>query len=425
MPDILPLPNEIKTSSISDEIKAARLNRWSRRKAALAKASKRGGLDASALGLMHQIQEQTGEVVGPPQADLERRLEAAARLGGAHLIPDIEVAFDAETGESIGEYECGEQEIVFFDLIRNRLAVGQRAFSFRGPPGTGKDSFARQIAAIRSAPYQAFNIGPTFSFEDAIGSDGLMAERVYDDEGKLVGVVSASAQLQGPLARWVQEDAVVVIQEPEGLENEAVRLHSAAGDNVGDPTKRFLTINSSAGEVSVPVHPECLIVFTYNSGEEDVRFKTALHDRMGNFDFEYPDLESESRRWSRMVTKMMAFQQEAPELQRDYTAEEILPMVRVFERARAAHRQNPADFVDVPGSRQGAYCYCDLLLQGYGGDEAAVDTMTTMLRYLLPGSEIMTVEQRDAKIRDVLTADDFQDLNDIAIRAAEARRATD
>jgi hypothetical protein len=45
-----------------------------------------------------------------------------------------------------------------------------------------------------------------------------------------------------------------------------------------------------------------------------------------------------------------------------------------------------------------------------------------MLRYILPGSELMTVEQRDARIRDVITSDDFQELNDIAIRAAEARQ---
>ena len=361
-------------------------------------------------------------IEGPPLQEVERRALSAERLGGSHLIPPIEIAFDKESGESIGAYEIGDQETIFFDLIRNRLAVGQRAFAFRGPPGTGKDSFARQIAAIRGAPYIAFNVGPDFSFEDAIGSDGLAAETLLDDNGRAVGIASASQSLDGPLARAVREDSVVVIQEAEGLANQAVRLHSAAGDNVADPTRRYLTVNAAGGALSLPVHPECIIVFTYNSGAEDIRFKSALHDRMGNFDFEYPDVETESRRYAKMVTKMMALQQEAPELQREYSPEEMLPVVRIIERALQAHRQNPSEFVDAPGARQGAHCYCDLLLQGYGGDENAVETMTTMLRYILPGSELMTVEQRDARIRDVISSDDFQELNDIAIRAAEARQ---
>ena len=97
-----------------------------------------------------------------------------------------------------------------------------------------------------------------------------------------------------------------------------------------------MTVNAAGGALSLPVHPECIIVFTYNSGAEDIRFKSALHDRMGNFDFEYPDVETESRRYAKMVTKMMALQQEAPELQREYSPEEMLPVVRIIERALQA-----------------------------------------------------------------------------------------
>lgn len=388
-----------------------------------ARRRRRSRKQDSAHSLLYHTNQEG--IDGPPVEEVERRRQAAERLGGPHLIPPVEIAFDPESGESVGDYEIGDQETIFFDLIRNRLAVGQRAFAFRGPPGTGKDSFARQIAAIRGAPYLAFNIGPTFSFEDAIGSDGLDAETIHDEDGQAVGIASTSRALDGPLARAVREDCVVVIQEPEGLANEAVRLHSAAGDNIGDPTRRYLTVNAAGGELALPVDPECIIIFTYNSGAEDVRFKSALHDRMGNFDFEYPDQETESRRYARMVTKMMALQQEAPELRRQYQPEEMLPMVRIIERARQAHQQNPSEFVDAPGARQGAHCYCDLLLQGYGGDENAVETMATMLRYILPGSELMTVEQRDARIRDVVTSDDFQELNEIAMRASEARKETD
>jgi MoxR-like ATPase len=419
--------------------------RWRRRlliqQTRMAQAGAVAGCDAP-QALLYRLDGE--QIYGPTSAELAQRRQAAERLGGEHLIPECLIAFDDE-GRSTGDYECGPQEHTFFALIRNRLAVGQRAFAFRGPPGSGKDTFAQQIAAIRLAPCVAFNIGPTYSFEDAIGTDGLRARTVVTEDRlvrqpdrevvladgsiKVIAggetlvpglrtVVPVSARIEGPLTRAVREDCVVVIQEPEGMENEAVRLHSIAGDRVGDPGHRYLTVNSSEGEIQVPVHPECIVIFTYNSGEEDVRFKTALHDRMGNLDFEYPDLETEARRFANMVTKMMNHQTEAPELRRTYTADEVLPMVRVLERARAAHAHYPQDFVETPGSRQGVHCFCDLLLQGYSGDEAPVDTMAVMLQYLLPGSEIMPVEQRQLKIREVLLADEVDALNEIAQQAA-------
>lgn len=388
-----------------------------------------------------------GRTTGPRLEDIAARETSAKALGGVQLIPEITIAFD-EYGRSSGEYECGYQEQMFFALIRNRLAVGQRAFAFRGPPGSGKDTFAQQIAAIRHAPFVAFNIGPNYSFEDAIGTDGLKPQtvvtpdrtvkqpdqRITNADGTvniLQGgdmlvpgaqtTVPVSAQIEGPLARAVKEDAVVVIQEPEGMENEAVRLHSVAGDRVGDPNHRYLTVNSAGGDLFIPVHPECILIFTYNSGKEDVRFKTALHDRMGNLDFEYPDQEAEARRYARMVSTMMKQQTLAPELARDYLPEELLPMVRVMERARNAHAQDPEDFKDMPGSRQAVHCYCDLLLLGYAGDVDPVETMSSMLCYLLPGSDLMTIEERKLKIREVLTSDERDALMDLSQRAAGAK----
>lgn len=374
----------------------------------------------AAYGVLYQVNQQ-GKVQ-LPEKEFEERREAAKRLGGLGLIPEIKIDIEkTEDGEIVskGEYYFGHQEQELFAEMRNRTAVGERFFIFRGPPGTGKDSAAKQFAALSRRPYIAFNVGPGFDWEQQIGGDGLGPQEIYDDDGNLINVVPTTKQIVGPLSRWAQEPSMIVIQEPEGMENELVRLHSAAGDNVGDPTGRYITINSSAGEERIPVHPDCIIVLTYNSGEEDIRFKPALHDRAGNFDFEYPPAEEEAKRIAQMVTKAMQYQSEAPGLQREFTPEEVMPLVKIAERARNAHQKNPADFVGTPGARQMAKFYCSLLLHGYRKDEDPVITSSSALRYLLPGSENMSVEERDRKLRETVLSDHYTELHDIGMAARE------
>jgi MoxR-like ATPase len=377
-----------------------------------------GGPDAAVRSLLYDV--NMAGVDGPTPEEVSEREQAAKALGIG--VPECKIDMDDE-GNSIGEYELGDAERTKFDIVRNRMALGQRGYIFRGPPGSGKDTFLEQVASIMHMPIQKFNIGPTFSLEDAIGGDGLKTSRVENKDGT-VSQSPESAQIEGPLARALRQPVVVVIQEPEGFENEMVRLHSVFGDNVGSPETRYLTFNSSSGEQRLDVHPDAIIAFTFNSGKEDVKFKTALHDRACNLDFEYPEAEDEARRYSKMITRMMtreAIEQEAPELAREYTPEEVMPVVRYMETLRAAHMTNPDTFIEMPGSRQGVHCYCDLLLQGYGGDPNPTETLMEPLKYLLRGSDNMAEEERMRNLREQMT-DLLDDFSGVATRAWDARQ---
>jgi MoxR-like ATPase len=382
----------------------------------LADAYADGGSDAAVGSLLfdaHMAEDGTTEY-GPTSEQRDERQAAAEKLGA--IIPESRISID-EDGKSVGAFEVTDDIRTKFYLVRNSLASGQRAFLFRGPPGTGKDTFAYEVAALQQMPIVSLNIGPSFSFEDAISGDALEAKTV---DGQTVTVSTGKA---GPLAQALQEPCMIVIQEPEGMEHEAVRLHSVFGDNVGEPGTRRLTLNTVNGPRDIDVHEDCIIAFTYNSGEEDVRFKTALHDRACNLSFEYPTEEEEAKRYSKMVTSVMnrdGMKEEAPELAREYSPEEMLPVVKLMTQLREAHRTNPDAFVDVPGSRQGVMVMTNLLLQGYGGDEDPMSTISERLDYLLPGSENMPREERMSYLREQFT-DIFTEFDAIARRARESR----
>lgn len=378
----------------------------------------RGPVNALAMGV--------NRAEGPSDFEIEERSDAAKQLGVE--IPESRIDLDPKedgTFESKGAYHVGEAESARFSVIRNRIALGNRSFILRGPPGTGKDSFMQEVAAIYKMPMQVFNIGPTFSLEDAIGGDGLEATQVVDKNGN-ISQAPQSAQIKGPLARALEHPCMVVIQEPEGFENDMVRIHSVFGDNVGAPESRYLTFNSSSGEQRLDVHKDAIVALTYNPGKEDIKFKTALHDRACNLDFEYPDAEQEAERIAKMVTRVMAREEvkdEAPGLSREYSAEEVMPMVRYMETLRNAHKENPDVFIEMPGSRTTVHSMCDLLMQGYIGDKFAREHVMLSLNHLLRGSDNIDPTERGKNLREMMT-DVTQDIHKITQFANSLNKET-
>jgi MoxR-like ATPase len=385
-------------------------------------------------------------VDGRPQmaggATLEECQQAAEELGCP--IPELLIEYDIDSETSVGEFEIGASEKERIDIIRNAISAGDRAFSFRGPPGSGKGEMTRQIAAVLHRPWVPINVGPSSDLEQNIGGDGLRAGVVEYDEalinpttGEIVldgkgdpviikrkTVATASEMLMGPLAEAVSRPCVVEIMEPEGMEQEAIRLHSTLGEKFGEPGARYLNINSSAAgrNITIPVHPDCIIVFTYNPGIEDVKLKQATHDRCVNLDFDYPTTDAEARRLARMVNRVLNDpDNQIPDgteddvvrptngLREDLDPKVLEPFVKAGEKLRNAARVNPA-FIEAPGARTMARMVVQMMMQAYQGDNRGDRTARLLLDYLRSYEEKGTTGSEE--VLTVMLADELQAIQD-------------
>jgi len=364
-------------------------------------------------------------------------LKAAEDLGCP--IPELKIHFDEE-GVSDGDFEVGAGEKERIDLVRNALGYGDRSFAFRGPPGSGKGEFASQIAAILRCPFVPINVGPSNDLEQNIGGDGLRAqtittmEPVLDGSGKPImktatgpdgqpllnpetkepilepmtverqTVVTVSKTIYGPLTEAAKRPCIIEIQEPEGMEQEAIRLHSMLGEKVGEPDRRYLNINSSAAgtELTVPVHKDAIIIFTYNPGQEDVKLKQATHDRCVNLDFDYPTKEAECRRLAKIVNRVLRDESNTvpDELRIGLKPEELEPFVGIVDKMRNAAKED-AGFIEEPGSRTAARLCLQLMHQAFGDDHRGDRTVRLLLDYCRSYEEKAT-SVPDAKINQIL-----------------------
>lgn len=397
------------------------------------KALQGGGPSAAAKALLYNVDDNGNVLVS--EQELKERRQAAKRLGGEHLIPESGIQVSEEPcGEcteckagneclapklvSTGSYYVGEQEKKHFYKVKNRLEQGQRTLILRGPPGTGKDRFLKELAAIRETPYVPINIGPGFSIEDSMGGDGLAAKEFVDKEtGEVKHVATVTEEVQGPLTRAVQEPALVVIQEPAGMKHELVRLHSIAGDNIGEPESRHLQINSTKGQLSIPVHPDCIVAFTYNEGKEGETLGDALHDRACNLDFEVPSVQDEAKRWQTILKyKLLRNQQEFPELHDVEPPLEIIENgVRAMRQLRSSHLNDSAELVrGYPGGRAGPHIVADLIMEGANENEQATALALENLHYLLEGTEAGNDYESRVQQLETLLKDEFAGLAQIA-----------
>jgi MoxR-like ATPase len=209
----------------------------------------------------------------------------------------------------------------------------------------------------------------------------------------------------GPLAEAASHPCIIEIQEPEGMEQEAIRLHSLLGEKVGEPEMRFLNINSSAAgkRISIPVHPDCIIIFTYNPGLEDVKLKQATHDRCVNLDFDYPTKEAECRRLARMVNRVLRNpRNQVPDhLREDLDPKVMEPFVAIVEKMRNVARERPS-YIESPGSRTAARLCLQLMAQSSLGDSRADRTVRLLLDFCRSYEDKHTDAAPDTEVQSLL-----------------------
>jgi hypothetical protein len=373
----------------------------------LAHAYRLFGADAAGRALIFPIDPETGEwvggtYIGVTDADLERRRQLAIRdFGGEDAIPRSGMIVNRD-GTTSGMFDLSAQDIEAFQRLGGRILAGQRFFDLIGPAGSGKDTWVREVAAKLGYPVVQFNIGPTYELEDALGGHGLQGIKVVDMQTGEEEIVTGSVTSFGPLARALQKECLVVIQEPEGQEEDLVRIHGLLGDNIGpkgeDINPRRGMVSSPTGNALFQAHPGNLVFVTRNPQADESGMRDSTMDRSGHFDFEYRDDEVEARRLARMVTYVMRNQFFTPRdsaIIRDYTADELMPMVEIMKRFRVLHAESPHEFVDVPGARKMVEVYTQMLLQAYGRDNVADDTTKELLSPYFPPTDSMPREYRN------------------------------
>jgi hypothetical protein len=379
--------------------------------------------EASAAQALFYGTDEDGEVMIPTDKFEESR-QAAIALGGEHLIPEVKIDLEAkekldENGnpildsegnpvmeiDSVGEVHANQHFMDAMELFESRVKDGGvRLVILSGPPSTGKDTFAEQMAGVMGMPLTTRNMGPRYDISDALGGEGLGPVNTYDEEGNLTGTVMGSKRIVGSLSEAAQHRCAYVMTEIEGMEDDLVRLNTLFGSRVGEPEKRTVSAGSISDDDEIVPNEDFIVFITYNPGENDIKLPSSVANRALNISFEYAPLEEESKIVAKMASKVMERQEAMPKLQREVEAEEIAPVVKLVRRLRDLHLTNPETFKDMPDMRQAAHIYHDLLYLGAVGHPDPISAVSKTLDHLLPGSMSMEMSpsEREARLADAI-----------------------
>jgi hypothetical protein len=366
------------------------------------------------LGVFYGWESDDEPYVCPPDVEAARR-EAAETLG-VHVPDGVvdDLYLDEDLRENLGS-------------ISNLHAMGQRAFSAFGPPGTGKSVMGRVVAEAMRMPFVEINVGSGFSFQESLGGDGISQLEVRDEKsGELKATIPISAQLVGPLTRAAEAGAAIQLNEVAGdLREQMTALHDALGSGLADPNGRFLTINSASAGRSpmIRVHPDTIWFLTWNNGPHDDRPKDATLSRTGMFEFTALSAEQMAGRYSVMASKLMRHQQVFPELQREWPVEDLLPLARIDAKLQNLTHTDPDLIRTSPAPRYLAHCYGEFVMQAAAQSvdeslsdrevfEFALRKLNRRLRPLLTSE--LTPAEKDARLATLLDDNEASELERVA-----------
>ncbi len=167
--------------------------------------------------------------------------------------------------------------------VRNSFLRGNRNLVLYGPPGVGKSTVPKRIAAMLGMGYVQITCARGMDTVMLLGTDVI--EQTAD--GQPVQRVRL-----GTLAAAAQFPVVIELAEAGELDGEFLTNLNQLLD------EGLLTLWSAApGEKVIHRHPECVIALTSNTGRSDRHLPESIDDRAGvNIVLTYPAEDEESTR---------------------------------------------------------------------------------------------------------------------------------
>lgn len=363
----------------------------------------------AALILSGQMDPQTGAPLGGlTEEDLDRILDPdnfdvrEIVRDGIGTIPPSQLQ-DPENPDAGGRIAITPELLENMNTMRDSMARGDRFFVFRGPPGTGKDTLTEIVANSQGMPLVKIQLGGSNDVNNAKGGFAVVTvtkqEVIYDEtkhedgtwsrkprleripdpsepdgwakdeEGKIKTRVMTeevrcqeTRTIEGAMAFAAQYPSMIVIQEPEGQEDDMVQLHGLFGDRVGDTGGRSIMIDSPDGK-TVDVHPDCTVVITTNERphrtSRDGRLPPATIDRTGEvITFWAPEPEEIAPRIEAGVKHMIREQPKLaayPSLAHDFDQEDFLVFAQIQAEISSARQITDGEVYEVSRSMPRAF----------------------------------------------------------------------
>src|SRR6185312_4922735 len=200
------------------------------------------------------------------------------RLNGKNpaLMPDV---IDATATEAPYYLPVGDEVEIFRAAYERRIPV-----LLKGPTGCGKTRFVEHMSwllARENGRDPAAGL-ITVSCHDDLTSADLVGRYLLSPEG--------TSWLDGPLTQAVRSGAICYLDEVvEARKDTTVILHALTDHRRTLPVERL--------GISVPAHPDFLLVVSYNPGYQAAAkdLKPSTRQRFMAIEFTYPDRDLEVR----------------------------------------------------------------------------------------------------------------------------------
>lgn len=244
--------------------------------------------------------------------------------------------------------------------------------------GDGSDPEERYLAISASAPPK--------SGKQRVSSEKVKAEleSVKGGSKKLRDELSGALGDEKTDARELKQ----IISRNAGEGDEVLRdaVLNAIEDETAERPQRLL----------LPVDKDCHIMASWNPGRADAHLEQSTEERALNLRMSRPSINDDARRWARMATHDLNAQTMVEGARREYSAEDLLPTVRLIRALQDHHANNPNDQPREPEVRQGVKFFDTMMMRAHRGSYSAATIALEQLTYLLPSEENFRHHARSA-----------------------------